>query len=136
MIDDAQSDSRPKVVLIVEDEMLTALDLEQIVSKAGYVVCGTARSAREALDLASQCHPDLALMDVNLHSTPDGIATAGVLGKLYGTTILYVSGNAELVLSERAAETHPAGWVPKPFHADQIQAALRKAAARAGETPA
>ena len=56
-------------ILIVEDEVLVARDIEQQLRSLGYDPTGIAGTAEEALALASADRPQLALMDIRL---PDG----------------------------------------------------------------
>jgi PleD family two-component response regulator len=49
----------PVRVLLVEDEILTALDIEYLVQQLGYEVCGIAASAPEAVQAADDLRPDL-----------------------------------------------------------------------------
>lgn len=53
-------------VLIVEDEMLVALDMANLLERGGYVVVGLAGSVTEALALLRKETFDIALLDVNL----------------------------------------------------------------------
>lgn len=53
-------------VLVVEDEMLLALDLEEGLNDAGCVVVGPAGSLRSALRLSESEEIDAAILDVNL----------------------------------------------------------------------
>lgn len=55
-----------KRVLVVEDEMLLALDLEEGLRDAGCEVVGPAGSLRSALRLAENSEIDAAILDVNL----------------------------------------------------------------------
>src|ERR1039458_6826798 len=66
-------------VLIVEDEPIVALDLKQELETLGCEVLGVAESADEALVAAGVHRPDLALMDVRIVGSVDGIQTAGLL---------------------------------------------------------
>src|SRR5688572_30122844 len=53
-------------LLIVEDELLIALELQSILEQLGGIVVGPARSVAGALQLLSETTPDAALLDVNL----------------------------------------------------------------------
>ena len=53
-------------VLIVEDDMLIALDVEHALREAGYDVCGVATSEAEALELAERLRPEMAVVDISL----------------------------------------------------------------------
>ena len=67
--------SRPRA-LIVEDEIVIALDLEIAMSDLGYDVCALAPSERSARALAMQEQPDLAVVDVCLAGGREGIEMA------------------------------------------------------------
>ncbi|MET0440127.1 MAG: HWE histidine kinase domain-containing protein [Devosia sp.] len=55
-----------KTALIVEDQMLIAIDLEQMLEGAGLSILGTATSPRDALAILARNTPDVAVLDVNL----------------------------------------------------------------------
>ena len=56
----------PSRVLIVEDEVIIALDFSDAVAELGYEVVGPALSLDQGLELAESEHLDCALLDVNL----------------------------------------------------------------------
>ena len=58
--------SSGRVVLVVEDEILVAMDLEQLLQRHGWRVLGPATTVAEALRLLAGERPDVALLDVNL----------------------------------------------------------------------
>ena len=66
-------------VLIVEDEVLLAVELEHVLEDAGHHVVGHAMEAAEAISLAGQHRPDLALVDVHLQDGPTGVDAARAL---------------------------------------------------------
>lgn len=63
-----------KKVLIVEDEIFVALEIEQIVEDAGFAVSAIAADRESALMAANDC--DIALVDLNLRDGPTGRASA------------------------------------------------------------
>jgi CheY-like chemotaxis protein len=58
--------SPPTDVLIVEDDMIIALDLEETVLHLGVKLARTAANVPEALELIDQRAPDFALLDIGL----------------------------------------------------------------------
>jgi CheY-like chemotaxis protein len=56
-------------VLVVDDEFLSAYEIERLVYKLDCTVVGPAASVNGALDLIADDTPDLALLDVNLNGT-------------------------------------------------------------------
>ena len=63
-------------VLIVEDEIIVARDLQNQLTRLGYQVLGVASQADAAIQLARRHKPDLVLMDVRLQGEMDGIEAA------------------------------------------------------------
>ena len=107
-------------VLIVEDELMVADLLESVLLADGFIVCGIARTVREALRLAEQERPDLALVDVHL---ADGLGTSvgPVLFDKYDTGILYMTGSVDL-LTVKGFGCH--AYLRKPFELSKITDAL------------
>ena len=62
---------RPRA-LIVEDEIMIALDLEETMLGLGFDSCGLAPSDRSARSLAMSDQPDVVLMDVCLEGAAKG----------------------------------------------------------------
>src|SRR6476661_4975043 len=81
---------RPRA-LIVEDEIIIALDLEATVHALGFDVCGLAPSASEAKAIAMADQPDVVLMDVNLEGGREGIEAARWLRVVCETAVVFVT---------------------------------------------
>jgi CheY-like chemotaxis protein len=54
-------------VLVVEDELLIAMELDAVLQEAGFTVVGPVSSVDEALDAIQAQHPDAAVLDVSLY---------------------------------------------------------------------
>lgn len=118
----------PATALIVEDEIFVALDLERILTDAGYAVKAIAADRVGALDAAADC--SFALVDINLRDGPTGPALAQTLAQDYGLKVVFVTANPGQIAHPSGA----VGYVRKPFSADAILAAA--AAATADQVPA
>ena len=62
-------------ILVAEDETIIRLDLRDLLERAGYDVVAEARDGEEAVALAREHEPDLAIMDVKMPRL-DGIEAA------------------------------------------------------------
>ncbi len=113
----------PKTILIVEDEIFVAMDIERILADAGYHVTAIAADADEALALGEKV--DLAFVDVNLRDGPTGPKIAAELAARYGTKVVYVTANPAQIEPKAATAI---GYVRKPFRDEAIVAAARLAA--------
>lgn len=112
----------PATALIVEDEIFVALDLERILTDAGYRVAAIAADRDTALKAAPEC--SIALVDINLRDGPTGPALAALLARDYGIRVVFVTANPAQI-----GEDAPAlGYVRKPFTAEGILAAAGLAA--------
>lgn len=111
-----------KTALIVEDEIFVALDLERILTDAGYAVCAIAPDTEAALKAGSGC--DFALVDVNLRDGPTGPAIAERLSREHGVRVVFVTANPSQIGRAECA----LGYVRKPFSEDAILAAALLAA--------
>ncbi|MBC8131051.1 MAG: response regulator [Rhizobiaceae bacterium] len=115
-------------VLIVEDELILAMDLEDILTSAGHEVIGTAADMHQALKIAEADRPDLALMDMNLARGTNGLETARRLRERFDVPSLFISGNLDAKTREIAAAYRPVGFVPKPFSEADVLGGISKVA--------
>lgn len=81
--------------LIVEDELIIAWELTEILAGLGCEVCGTAAEAGQAVRLAGQLEPDLVLMDVRLRGKADGIEAAEAIRARQPVALLFCTAYAE-----------------------------------------
>jgi len=120
--------SRPPRALIVEDEILIALALEAEMKDLGFDVCGLAANARQAIAMAMEDEPDLAVMDIYLNGARDGIETARVLRDLCGVQVVFVTAHSDDEgLTERIQQQVPnAPVLTKPFYGHRLADAIAK----------
>ena len=105
--------ARP-AILIVEDELILAKDLQRTLIDLGYDAFAIASSAEAAVKCAYERCPDLVLMDIRIKGPYDGIETARILKKLFATAIIYVTAHADQAMIDRAKKTEPHGYLRKP----------------------
>lgn len=117
-------------ILIVENEGLVGCDMAASLGQFGYLVVGLCASGEEALEKFDELRPDLVLLDVHLAGQLDGIDTARELQRRRRVGIVYVTGCADLETVARARETHPHGYLLKPFNQDELRLAVEVAAQR------
>jgi response regulator of citrate/malate metabolism len=110
-------------VLIIEDDLMIADMLEEVLSLDSFEVCGIARNMQHALSLAATHKPELAIVDVFLADGSLGTDIAAVLIDLYDTGILYSTANTDAL---NGARGH--GSMRKPFHLYDVPTALHNVA--------
>ncbi|MBE2181172.1 MAG: diguanylate cyclase [Chthoniobacterales bacterium] len=111
-------------ILIVEDEAITALDLENEIRDMGYEVCGIADTADEAERLVREHAPDLILMDVRLAGSGDGIDAAHRISAIHNAAVVFLSAHSDGATLERALDASPFGYIIKPFRAIELKVTL------------
>ncbi len=116
------SGDRPLRVLIVEDEVLLATELEYLVAASGAEPVGHAMSSPEAVDLAEQLHPDLALVDVNLGEGESGVDAARTMIDRWGALVLFLTANLMRIPRDFAGAC---GAMSKPYSEHQLRSAIR-----------
>jgi CheY-like chemotaxis protein len=114
-------------ILIVEDELLIAMDLEQQLDALGHEVCATATDPDEALAAARTCRPQLALMDLRLAHGTSGFDAARRLRDELGLRCIFISANLDRDTVEALGVFDPVGFVPKPILRATLCRALRAA---------
>jgi DNA-binding response OmpR family regulator len=109
-------------VLIAEDELMIADILEEALITSGYEVCGIARTVDEAVALATQHKPDLAVLDVRLAQGDRGPDIARQLNGRGTLGILYATG--EDVRHSALTRTDGSAAITKPYQVEDIPLAL------------
>jgi CheY-like chemotaxis protein len=103
----------PKI-LIVEDELLIAQDIVEIVERAGHNTTPTAKTAMDAVRLATLHQPDIVLMDINLGSGSDGVEAAMYITQELLLPIIFLTSQTDVDTLERAKHAQPYGYLSKP----------------------
>ncbi|MBV8900483.1 MAG: PAS domain S-box protein [Verrucomicrobia bacterium] len=111
-------------ILIVEDEILVARELEARLRSLGYAIAGVALSGEEALRAASELQPDIVLVDIVLKGPMDGIAVADEMRTRLDLPVVYVTAYADESTVRRAKVTQPYGYIVKPFSDSEVYAAV------------
>ncbi|HLY44881.1 MAG TPA: response regulator [Stellaceae bacterium] len=122
-----QGGSKPVSILIVEDEALVASYIEEVLGESGFRVAGIAASGPEALSLAAENHPALALVDIRLTGPIDGIELACLLRQKFALPAIFLTGLVDADTTQRAQAAQPLGFLPKPFLPSQVFKAIEHA---------
>ncbi len=110
-----------KKILIVEDEIILAKNLEDILSGLGYEVVGIADNSMKAIMQFFLHYPDLILMDIHLKGQDDGIKTAQKILEQKLVPIIFVTANQDSSTFNRAKTIGAYGYVLKPFQERELQ---------------
>ncbi|MFM8937631.1 MAG: ANTAR domain-containing response regulator [Actinomycetota bacterium] len=116
-----------KRILIAEDETLIRMDLAEMLRENGYEVIGEATNGEEAIMLANELKPDLAILDVKMPKL-DGITAAETIVKI--SPVLMLTAFSQKDLIERALDAGVMAYVVKPFTIDDLIPAIEIATTR------
>ena len=118
-------------ILIVEDELIIAIDVEASLSEEGHQVVGIARESETALGLGQRLRPDLALVDVHLVDGETGPEIAAHLTAM-GIPVLSMTANASMLPHGMAGAL---GVIPKPVAPHVLKGAVKWVAGRDSDPP-
>ncbi|HEC78745.1 MAG TPA: PAS domain S-box protein [candidate division WOR-3 bacterium] len=107
-------------ILIVEDEMIVAKDIENILANRGFVVTAIANTGKKAIESIKKNKPDLILLDIVLKGKMDGIKTAEQIQKIFDIPIIFVTAFTNDTILQRAKKIEPYAYIVKPFEASEL----------------
>ena len=114
-------------ILVAEDEALIRMDLVEMLQEAGYEIVAQATNGEEAIALASEHHPDLAILDVKM-PVLDGISAAEKIISIAPVLMLTAFSQRELI--DRARDAGVMADVVKPFTIGDLIPAIEIAISR------
>ena len=116
-----------KKILIVEDEAIIAAEIEEILISLGYEVIGKAKNGDKALDFFFNKSIDLAILDITIKGTLDGIDLAKIIKEKYKFPFVFLTSHSDLGTLERVKETLPYGYIVKPFTDNDLRSTIELA---------
>ena len=114
-------------ILVAEDETLIRMDLVEMLGEAGYEVVAEASNGEEAVNLAAEVKPDLAILDVKM-PVLDGISAAEKIISISPVLMLTAFSQKDLV--ERARDAGAMAYVVKPFTINDLVPAIEISVSR------
>jgi AmiR/NasT family two-component response regulator len=120
------SDAR---ILIVEDELITAIDEKETLEELGYEIIDIVDTGEKAIDAAGNLKPDVILMDITLKTEMTGMDAAWAIRKKYGIPVIFVTAKGNKHIYDAANAGAITGYIVKPFDPkslqENIEAAIR-----------
>jgi CheY-like chemotaxis protein len=114
-------------ILVVEDERIVATDIKKTLKTLGYPAPATASSGKEAIKKATEYHPDLVLIDIQLKGEMNGLKAAQQIHDHFDIPVVYIMDDAdeETLRDERVIE--PFYYILRPFEENSLQIGIEKA---------
>ncbi len=118
-------------VLIVEDELVTANALSDVLSDLGYRVLAIVDSSDSAISfIHNNVHhihqklPDVILMDIKLRGGDSGITATNEIHKIAPIPVIYLTAFSDPETLEKAIDTSPYGYLTKPLRYGEVNVAI------------
>ena len=108
-------------VLIVEDDLMIADMLQEVLETSGYSVTGIARTVHEALEAAQRDVPDFAIIDVQLADGGFGGDVADELRKTSNLGIIFSTGSEDADLTSLCGDA----LMVKPYRLGDVAVGIR-----------
>ena len=102
-------------ILIVEDDVIVAKDIEDRLKNLGYGIFGRETSGKKALEKVAGNPLDLVLMDIVLKGEMNRIEAAEIIRSHFGIPVIFLTAYANEKRLERAKFAMPFGYILKPF---------------------
>jgi DNA-directed RNA polymerase specialized sigma24 family protein/CheY-like chemotaxis protein len=115
----------PAAIMIIEDEPLTAANLQVLVESLGHHVTGVARTHSQALEVVKLEEPRLILSDIQLDDGSSGVDAVNEILGHYTVPVIFITGHPEMLLTGLKPE--PAFLIPKPFDPKTVKAIISQA---------
>ncbi|MCC7561031.1 MAG: PAS domain S-box protein [Methanobacterium sp.] len=113
-------------ILLVEDEMVEAMNLKRSLQAMGYDVMAIASYGEEAIEKANTLKPDIILMDILLKGKMDGITAAQAISK-HEIPVIYISALPDDATVNRALISAPYGYLVKPYDIRKLKISIEVA---------
>lgn len=112
-------------VLIIEDDLVVAQNMKEIIEGEGQNQVIIAKNDEEAFEAVKKVKPQLFLADISLdNSKLDGISIMQKLSESNQAPLIYTSALTDQHTRNRAKLTNPVAYLVKPFSAKQLEVAM------------
>lgn len=114
-------------VMIIEDEMIVAMEIADYLENLGYEVVNISNNSLDGYNNALKYEPHIIVMDIRIKGDKDGIDTASMIQKKINTSIIYLTAYCDETTVERAIKTNPSAYLTKPFNKQELFVSLKMA---------
>jgi len=119
-------------ILVVEDEIITAMELKILLEDEGHIVSDLISSGELAVKKAIEIQPDLVIMDIQLKGVMDGIEAAEEIQTLLHIPVIYFTAFSGDQILQKIKGNHPSGFtkeldiISKPFEVEELNYKIQK----------
>lgn len=110
-----------ETILVVEDEGISAIEIQESLESLGYRVPAIAKSGNEAVQEAFAIKPDLILMDITLQGDMDGIDAAAIIKSFMDIPLIYLTALDDMETFQRMMDTRATAYLIKPIEEAELR---------------
>ncbi|MDA8174783.1 MAG: response regulator [Nitrospiraceae bacterium] len=110
-----------KRILVVEDEVVTAMSLCDLLRMWGYEVSGPVSDGQAAINKAISDLPEIVLIDVKIRGDMDGIETGKQINSRLGIPVILMTGYPKHELKDKMKDIPGAQYISKPFDLEKLK---------------
>lgn len=114
-------------VLIVEDEVIVAMDLKMRLERMGFDAPEPPDPTKLSYESIAKESPDIVLMDIRLGDGVDGVVLAEEVTSKLDIPVIFATAHSDATTLERAGKTNPYGYLIKPVKDRELQIAITMA---------
>jgi len=109
-------------ILIVEDDVIIATDIQSILKSHGHVIVGNVRSGQDAIQIGKIEKPDLIIMDILLADRISGIEVGFIVESALRKRIpiIYLTALQKDDFPELGDQLHKCAFISKPFKEEDL----------------
>ena len=112
-------------VLIVEENIATALDLKNAITQFGFNVIDIVSNKTDVLNSIEKDQPNIIIIDTSLAEKEDGIETVKSIYNINYIPVIYLTANEDDGTINRALETCPVAYFIKPFNKIELKTTIQ-----------
>ncbi|HVO74178.1 MAG TPA: response regulator [Ignavibacteriaceae bacterium] len=113
-----------KKILIAEDEIIIALDIQKILINNNYKICSIVFSGEEAIRKAVEEKPSLILMDIMLQGSINGIQAAEAISQKQNIPIIFLTGVDGNETLAKVQITERFRYISKPYDEEILRSVI------------
>jgi len=115
---------QPIKILIVEDNVIIADDMQSMLEEIGYEIVDNVIVYEQAVEVLKNNQVDLVLIDIILASDKTGIDLGKHIRDQYNIPFIFVTSNSDRATVENAKTVKPDGYLVKPFEQQDLYTSI------------
>jgi putative nucleotidyltransferase with HDIG domain len=104
-----------KKILLVEDEIITYMDVSSRLNDLGFEILDFSDNTERAIDQVLRQNPDLVLMDININGQHDGLFTAKIITEEMKIPVIFFTSHTDKDTLNKISEVSHYGIIKKPY---------------------